>query len=188
MSAFHQEFVQALNMGAGSYAAAEAANAGPMQQLLNAINAPTLALFGRPLIGNGLARIRAGIDAGSGVPRHQPGGFERDLGLDQGVRDALASADRHGSHLSFVPIDDVHRVAGSELLRVPVCYGPLSGDGVMKQAQLSDRSLGEPMYLATTAHSRRTGLKCIAHPSTGPERLRELSSRETSLPPPMEAS
>jgi hypothetical protein len=110
------------------------------------------------------------------------------LGLGQGVRDALVSADRHGSHSSFVRILVVHRVAGSELLRVPVCYGPLSGEGVMKQAQLSDRSLGEPMYLATTAHTRGTGPECIGHPPTGPERLRELSSLETSLPPLMEAS
>ena len=33
---------------------AEAANASPLQPLLNAINAPTEALVGRPLIGNGV--------------------------------------------------------------------------------------------------------------------------------------
>ncbi len=54
---FHAQFVRALNAAAGSYASAEAANAGPLQavqqELLNAVNAPTLALLGRPLIGNG---------------------------------------------------------------------------------------------------------------------------------------
>jgi hypothetical protein len=45
--------VQALNAGAQSYAATEAANALPLQTLLNLINAPTEALVGRPLIGNG---------------------------------------------------------------------------------------------------------------------------------------
>ncbi|QUR68330.1 glycoside hydrolase family 64 protein [Mycobacterium spongiae] len=54
---FHQQFVQALNAGARSYAAAEAANASPLQTLeqhvLGVINAPTNALLGRPLIGNG---------------------------------------------------------------------------------------------------------------------------------------
>lgn len=50
-AAFHDQFVRALAAGAGAYAGAEAANVE--QQLLNAINAPTLALLGRPLIGNG---------------------------------------------------------------------------------------------------------------------------------------
>ena len=54
--------MQALIGGAGSYVSAEAANvaaftANPAQtierDLLGLINAPTLALFGRPLIGNG---------------------------------------------------------------------------------------------------------------------------------------
>ena len=54
---FHQQFVQALTAGANSYAGAEAANASPLQavgqQALNAVNEPTEALLGRPLIGNG---------------------------------------------------------------------------------------------------------------------------------------
>ncbi|WP_261860802.1 PE family protein, partial [Mycobacterium marinum] len=50
---FHEQFVQALNTGAGSYALAEAASVSPLQDALNLINAPTQALFGRPLIGNG---------------------------------------------------------------------------------------------------------------------------------------
>jgi len=61
-AAFHAQFVQALSSGAGSYVSAEAANvaaftANPAQtigrDLLGLINAPTLALLGRPLIGNG---------------------------------------------------------------------------------------------------------------------------------------
>lgn len=47
----HARFVQALAAGADRYASAEAANAG--QQLLDIVNAPTQALIGRPLIGNG---------------------------------------------------------------------------------------------------------------------------------------
>lgn len=42
-AAFHDQFVRALAAGAGAYAGAEAANVE--QQLLNAINAPTLALL-----------------------------------------------------------------------------------------------------------------------------------------------
>ncbi len=52
-AAFHDQFTRTLLAGAGAYAGAEAANVE--QQLLNAINAPTLALLGRPLIGNGAA-------------------------------------------------------------------------------------------------------------------------------------
>ncbi|KAA1245683.1 PE family protein [Mycobacterium simiae] len=53
--AFHAQFMQALIAGADSYAITEAANASPLQQLLNAINAPSQALTGRPLIGDGAA-------------------------------------------------------------------------------------------------------------------------------------
>ncbi len=50
---FHEQFVRALTAGAGSYAAAEAASAAPLEGVLDVINAPALALLGRPLIGNG---------------------------------------------------------------------------------------------------------------------------------------
>ncbi|AMC64410.1 PE-PGRS family protein PE_PGRS38 [Mycobacterium tuberculosis variant africanum] len=50
LAAYHNQFVRALNAGAGSYASAEAANV--QQTLLNAINAPPN-VAGRPLIGNG---------------------------------------------------------------------------------------------------------------------------------------
>lgn len=70
-AAFHAQFVQALNAGAGSYAAAEGANASPLQTVqqdaLNAINAPTQALLGRPLIGNGAnAAPGSGTNGGDG--------------------------------------------------------------------------------------------------------------------------
>ena len=60
-AAFHQQFVQALNSGAGAYASAEAVNAAAtanpwqilQQDILNAINTPTELLLQRPLIGNG---------------------------------------------------------------------------------------------------------------------------------------
>ena len=63
-SAFHQQFVQAVTSGAGSYLAAEALNALPLQtaqdDLLASINAP--ALFGRPLTGDG-ANVTAATPA-----------------------------------------------------------------------------------------------------------------------------
>ncbi len=56
-AAFHTRLVQTLNASAGAYLAADAANASPLQilqdDLLGVINAPTNAVFGRPLIGNG---------------------------------------------------------------------------------------------------------------------------------------
>ncbi|MCV7077395.1 PE family protein, partial [Mycobacterium szulgai] len=71
-TAFHDQFVQALGVGASSYAAAEAVNAAPLQAIqvaaqnvLNAVNAPAQAVLGRPLIGNGT----------DGMPNSgQPGG------------------------------------------------------------------------------------------------------------------
>lgn len=50
-AAFHDRFVQLLTAGAGGYAGAEAANV--QSAVLDALNAPTLALLGRPLIGDG---------------------------------------------------------------------------------------------------------------------------------------
>uniref|UniRef100_UPI001267A928 PE family protein n=1 Tax=Mycobacterium sp. UM_CSW TaxID=1370119 RepID=UPI001267A928 len=71
-TAFHDQFVQLLNGAGLSYAAAEAANASPLQTLeqdvLGAINAPTQTLLGRPLIGNG-------ADGTAASPNGQPGGF-----------------------------------------------------------------------------------------------------------------
>ncbi|MGB9307828.1 MAG: PE family protein, partial [Mycobacterium sp.] len=52
-AAFHQQFVQTLSGGAQAYAAAEAASTDPLQQFLDLINAPSRALLGRPLIGDG---------------------------------------------------------------------------------------------------------------------------------------
>ncbi|MCV7074620.1 PE family protein, partial [Mycobacterium szulgai] len=57
MAQFHEEFVQALTGSGLRYAAAEAANNWSLQRferdILAVINAPTNAVFGRPLIGNG---------------------------------------------------------------------------------------------------------------------------------------
>lgn len=55
---FHQQFVQLLSAGAGSYASAEAANANPLQNLLNQVNGVAETFLGRPLIGDG----RDGVD------------------------------------------------------------------------------------------------------------------------------
>ncbi len=77
-AAFHDQFVQALNAGAGLYASTEAANASPLQtleqDLLNVINAPTEALLGRPLIGNGANSTTPGVPGGAGGLLYGNGG------------------------------------------------------------------------------------------------------------------
>ncbi|WP_415624138.1 PE family protein, partial [Mycobacterium intermedium] len=50
---FQERFTQALTGSATSYATAESINLGPLQPLLDLINAPTRFLLGRPLIGDG---------------------------------------------------------------------------------------------------------------------------------------
>ncbi|WP_156452316.1 PE family protein, partial [Mycobacterium gordonae] len=62
-AAFHAQFVQALNAGAGAYASAESANVG--QIVLDAINAPARMVLGRPLIGDGRNATTLG---GAGEP------------------------------------------------------------------------------------------------------------------------
>lgn len=82
--AFHDQFVQALNMGAVCYAAAETANATPLQALqtvqqnvLTVVNAPTQALLGRPIIGNGANGLpNTGQDGGPGGLLFGNGGTE----------------------------------------------------------------------------------------------------------------
>ncbi len=61
VAAYHQRFVQALSTGAGAYASAEAAAAE--QIVLGVINAPTQALLGRPLIGDGANATTPGAAA-----------------------------------------------------------------------------------------------------------------------------
>ncbi|MCV6969477.1 PE family protein, partial [Mycobacterium bohemicum] len=79
-SAFQQQFVRTLGAGAGTYAAAEAANGSLLQTLLETpqlqnleqsllaeVNGPSLALTGRPLIGNGTnGAPGTGADGGAG--------------------------------------------------------------------------------------------------------------------------
>ncbi|WP_459797455.1 PE family protein, partial [Mycobacterium riyadhense] len=69
-AAFHTQFLQALTAGARSYASAEAAAASPLQvveqSVLGAVNAPTQALLGRPLIGNGADGTAASPNGGAG--------------------------------------------------------------------------------------------------------------------------
>ncbi|WP_373191065.1 PE family protein, partial [Mycobacterium marinum] len=86
-AAFHDQFLRALTGAGGAYAAAEAANASPLQaaeqEVLAVINAPTNALLGRPLIGNGtdgLAGTGAAGGAGSGAAG-QAGGAGGAAGL-----------------------------------------------------------------------------------------------------------
>nr|WP_276579453.1 PE family protein [Mycobacterium gordonae] len=63
---FHDQFVQALTGARVAYAGAESANVAPLQGLLDAVNAPSEAIFGRPLIGNGADATTAGANGGAG--------------------------------------------------------------------------------------------------------------------------
>ena len=68
-AAFHSQFVRALNGAGGAYAAAEAANASPLQAVVQgaqslAVFSPVKDLTGRPLVGNG-----ANAAPGSGAKR-----------------------------------------------------------------------------------------------------------------------
>src|SRR5258708_10622125 len=47
-AAFHDQFVAALNAGAGAYASAEAANASPLQPRLGEPHRPVVAVSGQP--------------------------------------------------------------------------------------------------------------------------------------------
>ncbi len=72
MAAFHDQFTLALTSSAGAYASAEATNVE--QQVLGLINAPTQALWGRPLIGNGADGTAANPNGGAGGLLYGNGG------------------------------------------------------------------------------------------------------------------
>ncbi|MCQ4364975.1 PE family protein, partial [Mycobacterium gordonae] len=97
--AYHDQFAAALTGAGVAYATAEAANTNPLeaftQGVLNAINAPTNALLGRPLLGNGADGAAGtgqdgkpggllfgnGGNGGSGVDGGGVGGRGGDAGL-----------------------------------------------------------------------------------------------------------
>lgn len=78
ISGFHQQFVQSLNSAVVSYQATEAAVTAPLraveQNVLGAVNAPTEALLGRPLIGNGADGTAASPNGGAGGLLYGNGG------------------------------------------------------------------------------------------------------------------
>ncbi|MEK1186765.1 PE family protein, partial [Mycobacterium ulcerans] len=67
---FHQGLMQLLNSAGGAYAGAEAANVSPLQTLesnvVGALNTPTQAIFGRPLIGDGANGTATSPNGGAG--------------------------------------------------------------------------------------------------------------------------
>ncbi|WP_415624220.1 PE family protein, partial [Mycobacterium intermedium] len=98
MAAFHTEFVRALRAAGNAYQAAEAANVTPLaaytaaeQAVLGAINAPTLALLGRPLIGNGANGTSPGQAGGAGGLLCGNGGNGM-AGVDPGVAGGAGGA------------------------------------------------------------------------------------------------
>lgn len=126
-AAFHERFIQALSTAAGAYGSAEAANASPLQQALNVINAPTQTLLGRPLIGNGTNGAPGtgqaggpggllygnGGNGGSGFGAGIPGGRGGDggsggligdggTGGGAGAGDAAASAGGNGGNARLI--------------------------------------------------------------------------------------
>ena len=79
---FHSQFVQSLNAGANTYALAEAANASPMQQPLNALDDPIKATAGDPSSsGNNTPGGGAITGAGSATGAQQKAGSSRSGGL-----------------------------------------------------------------------------------------------------------
>jgi hypothetical protein len=76
--AFRERFVQLLAANAGAYGLTEAANASPLQtlerDLLGVVNAPTEALLGRALIGNGTNGTATNPNGGAGGLLYGNGG------------------------------------------------------------------------------------------------------------------
>jgi PE family len=134
-SALHQQFVQTLSAGAGSYLAAEAANVSPLQtvaaasplqsllqtvqgELLNLINAPTEFLLGRPLISTGAAVTLNGTSTGK-VPLTIVGGTEPIVNASVGSGSPVPLLVDTGSTGLVIPFQNVGGVLGVLQLGLP---------------------------------------------------------------------
>ncbi len=100
---FHAEFVSLLNGGAAAYTGAEAASVSSMQALLDAVNAPTQTLLGRPLIGNGADGV-AGTGSNAGG-NGGPGGILYGNGGNGGAGGTAARSRSSGGYLLDEPPD-----------------------------------------------------------------------------------
>jgi hypothetical protein len=103
-AAFHAQFVQALNGAEGGYAAAEAANASPLQAVMQAAStmqwfSPVKDLTGRPLVGNGANGTTN--TQGVGTPGGAGGWLYGDGG-DGGTSTAAGAAGGAGGAAGFL--------------------------------------------------------------------------------------
>ncbi|ORB93621.1 hypothetical protein B1T44_02525, partial [Mycobacterium persicum] len=101
MAAYHDYFVGTLKWSADVYTVAEAANASPLQTggqgVLSLINAPSEALVGRPLVGNGAD----GASGPVGQPG-QPGGILYGDGGNGGSSSAAGAAGGAGGSAGLI--------------------------------------------------------------------------------------
>lgn len=121
-AAFHARFVQALAGAMGAYAAAEAANASPLQTLeqglLGAINAPAAALSGRPFIGNGTNGAPGTGEAGG------PGGWL--LGNGGTVFGGCRRGGRASSNRVVVAVTSATAASNASAVAADGCVMPLT--------------------------------------------------------------
>ncbi len=150
VSAFHQQFVQALTSGAGSYQAAEAASASPLQtiehdllgvinaptaaanssplqtieqDLLGVINAPTEFLLGRPLIGTGSSVSLGGTVSTATAPLTIVGGTEAVVNASVGSGSPVPLLVDTGSTGLVIPFRNVGGLLGVLQLGLPTGFG-----------------------------------------------------------------
>ncbi|WP_373230808.1 PE family protein, partial [Mycobacterium marinum] len=99
---FHDQFVQMLATSSAAYSTAEATSANPLraieQELLGVVNAPTNALLGRPLIGDGAAGTAASPNGQAGGLLYGNGGNGYSgLGGDGGAAGLLGTGGAGGA-------------------------------------------------------------------------------------------
>lgn len=162
-AAFHDRFVQLLNAGGGSYASAEIANA--QQNLLNAVNAPTQTLLGRPLVGDG-------ADGASG-PVGQPGGDGGILwGNGGNGGDSTSPGVAGGAAIAAIAVQDPPSPAGLPSPRRPI--GTVADQGAPQQRLGGRVDRGQQLLLDLGLGGR------ICSSATG-KRLHELLMKRRRL-------
>ncbi len=115
-SAFHERFVQALTAGTASYAATEA---GAVQTLANAVNAPAAAALGQPPLSSGAAALSSLSAGGGGLGTALSGAVAQVESAVQGGGGLVAGGAQAASSLLLAPTGGLRALTAASALLAP---------------------------------------------------------------------
>ncbi len=198
VAAFHDRFAQTLSAAVGSYVSAEATNAAPLATLehnvLNALNAPTQALLGRPLIGDGAAGAPGtgqaggaggilwgnGGNGGSGGTPGQAAAAPEPTVADQPGGATVAAGHPHGRAGAAVATVAVQQPAGPAVLSRPA-VGAITDQRAPKNPLEASVDRGQQVLFHALRRRDVDRLRSRISPAGTRQRLHELGVKRRHL-------